>query len=282
MRLFPHDSIEYSIIEKLQKESLSPVFLIGELRKKKPSLTKQAVYQAIRKLRQLEIVIVSTQRVSLSSVWIDKMHEFFIQAKNAYQGTADTERNYREDFLSMEDGDKITYVFKTHQHVEAFWNHTSNALRRIMPADEPLYIYAPHEWAMLVRQETERRLMKLGQEEGHPWYFYVPYKDPLDEYIRQFFNKPSLLYNNEKHYFKENIYINTHGDYIIEVATDPKTQKSIDDFYKTYSVWDGAAKARLNFIVSHMKGKNKLTISRNAKKASKYKQLFKKYFPMPV
>jgi hypothetical protein len=75
-------------------------------------------------------------------------------------------------------------------------------------------------------------------------------------------------------------YFNTYGDYIIEVTLDPKTQKSIDDFYKSYTIWNDDAKARLNFIVSHMKGRNKLTISRNAKKAEKYKKLFRKYFPV--
>lgn len=277
MNLFPKRSLEYSIITKLQKQSWVIVELIEELRKTQSKLTKQAVYQVIRSLRKSEIVIVTSKKVALSSVWIDRMYEFFATAKNIYEGAS--EKNLSQDnFLSLEDGDQITYLFKNPRTTDIFWGHASNLLRTVMPKDEPLYIYTTHEWPMLVRQETELALMKSSEEDGHPWYFYVPYKDPLDEYVKQFFTRPSMIHNEAKHYFKENLYINTHGDYLIEVAIDPKTQKSIDDFYKTYSVWNDDAKGRLNFIVSHMKGRNKITISRNAKKAAKYKQFFKKYF----
>jgi hypothetical protein len=51
-------------------------------------------------------------------------------------------------------------------------------------------------------------------------------------------------------------YFNTYGDYIIEVTLDPKTQKSIDDFYKSYSVWDDHAKARLNFKITAVLAKS--------------------------
>jgi hypothetical protein len=282
MNLFPKKSLEYSIILKLQKQSWVIVELIDELRKTRTKLTKQAVYQALRRLRKSEIVITASKKASLSSVWIDRMYDFFSVAKNIYEGAPAVPGVYQENFVSLEDGDQITYIFKNPQNTDIFWGHASNILRGLMPSGEPLFIYTPHEWSMLAREQTEKDLMRNGTEDGHPWYVYIPYKDPLDEFTKPMFTTPNLAHTEAKHYFKENFYINTHGDYLIEVTLDPKTQKSIDDFYKTYSVWDAAAKARLNFIVSHMKGKNKLTISRNAKKASKYKQLFKKYFPMPV
>lgn len=280
MNLFPKQSLEYSIITKLQRQSWVIVELIDELRTSRPKLTKQAVYQSLRKLRSSEIVIIASKKASLSSVWIDRMYDFFLTAKNIYEGTTEIGLS-QGDFLSLEDGDQITYLFKNPKNTDIFWGHASNLLRTIMPSGEPLFIYTPHEWSMLAREETEKSLMKNGVEDGHPWYVYIPYKDPLDEFTKPKFTAPNLVHTERKHYFKENFYINTHGDYLIEVTMDPKTQKSIDDFYKTYTVWDDTAKARLNFIVSHMKGKNKLTISRNAKKAAKYKQLFKKYFPMP-
>lgn len=278
MNLFPKKSLEYSIITHLQKQSWAIVELIEKLRISQPKLTKQAVYQVIRRLRKSEIVVVTSKKVALSSLWIDRMYDFFAIAKRVYEGGAMENTFSQESFLLLEDGDQITYVFKNPKTTDIFWGHASNVLRGVMPAGEPLYIYTPHEWPLLARKETEKALMKLGAEEGHPWYVYIPYKTPLDELTKSLFARPHMAHTESKHYFKENFYINTHGDYIIEVSLDSKTQKSIDDFYKNYSVWNQEAKDRLNHIVSHMKGKNKLTISRNAKKAARYKKFFKKYF----
>jgi hypothetical protein len=281
MNLFPQKSLEYTIIEHLQKQSWVIVDLIEDMRKTRPKLAKQGVYQAIRKLKKLEIVVITKKRVALSSVWIDRMHEFFTVAKRIYEGAPGDTSVYRESFVALEDGDQITYVFKNPKTTDVFWGHAFNVLQSIMPKDEPLYMYSSHEWSFLAREETETELMRKGEEEGHPWYAYISHKDPLDIFTKKkYFGRTSMAHVEDKFYFKENFYFNTYGDYIIEVTLDPKTQKSIDDFYKSYSVWDDHAKARLNFIVSHMKGRNKLTISRNAKKAEKYKKLFRKYFPV--
>ena len=278
MNLFPKSSLEYQIITHLQKQSWVIVELIEELRKTRPKLSKQAVYQIIRSLKKSEIVIVTSKRVSLSSIWIDRMYEFFTVAKHIYEGSSVDQDLHQESFLSLEDGDQITYVFKNPKTTDIFWGHASNILRSIMPTGEPLYIYTPHEWFILAREQTEKDLMRRGESDGHPWYVYVPYKDPLDEYVKPMFKRPSMIYMERKHYFKENFYINTHGDYTIEVTLDPKTQKSIDEFYKNNTVWNEETKARLVHIVSNMHGKNKLTVSRNSKKSEKYKRFFKKYF----
>lgn len=280
MNLFLKKSLEYAIITNLQKQSWVIVELIEKLRINQPKLTKQAVYQAIRKLRKSEIVVVTSKKVALSSVWIDRMYDFFSIAKRVYEGNSSESTTTQESFLSLEDGDQITYLFKNPKTTDIFWGHASNVLRGVMPEGEPLYIYTPHEWSMLAREETEKSLMQLGAKEGHPWYVYIPHKTPLDELTKSIFPRPHRAHTENKRYFKENFYINTHGDYIIEVVLDPKTQRSIDDFYTSTETWNNDTRARLIGIISHMKGKNKLTISRNRKKSEKYKRFFKKYFHM--
>ncbi len=277
MNLFPKTSLEYQIITYLQKQSWVIVDLIGELRKTRPKLSKQAVYQIIRSLKKSEIVIVASKQVSLSSIWIDRMHEFFTIAKYAYEGS--TQGNISgESFLNLEDGDSISYLFKNPNATDVFWAHTFNILMGIMPAHEPIYLYNPHQWFLLARQESETLLLKQAEQNGHPWYQYIAHKTSLDDFTKSFFKKPNLAHTQAKHYFKENYYVNIFGDFLIEVVLDPKTEQAINNFYQVHTEWNNTAKSEITKIISHMKGRNKLTISRNAKKAGKIKRMLGKYF----
>jgi hypothetical protein len=278
MNLFPKSSLEYQIITHLQKQSWVIVDLIEELKKTRPKLSKQAVYQIVRSLKKSEIIIVASKRVSLSSIWIDRMYEFFSVAKYAYEGS--TQGNISgESFLNLEDGDSISYLFKNPNATDVFWAHAFNILMGIMPKGEPIYLYNPHQWFLLARTESETLLLKQGEDEGHPWYQYIAHKTFLDDFTKKtFFKNPSAAYAQEKQYFKENYYVDTFGDFLIEAWLDPKTQQAINQFYQAHNVWNDDAKSQITRIVSHMKGRNKLTISRNAKKSGKIKRMLGKYF----
>lgn len=277
MNLFPKSSLEYQIITLLQKQSWVIVDLIKELQKTRPKLSKQAVYQIIRSLKKSEIVIVASKRVSLSSIWIDRMYQFFTVAKYAYEGSIHgTIAN--ETFLDLEDGDSIAYQFKNPNTTDIFWGHALHLLTGIMPPNEPVFLYNPHQWFLLARTESEKILLDQAEHSGHPWYQYIAHKTPLDEMVKPFFKKPNLVHTQEKHYFKENYYVNIFGDFLIEVSLDPKTQHAIDQFYATHTEWNDESRLHITKIVSHMIGRNKLTISRNAKKAEKIKKMLGKYF----
>jgi hypothetical protein len=279
MNLFPKASLEYQIITHLQKKSWVIVELIEELRRIRPKLSKQAVYQILRSLKRGEIVIVLSKRVSLSSIWIDRMHEFFSIAKYAYEGGASVPENTpNESFLNLEDGDSISYLFKNPNATDVFWAHALNILMGIMPKDEPVYLYNPHQWFLLARTESETLLLDQALRENHRWFQYISHKTPLDDFTKSFFKRPHLVHTQEKQYFKENYYVNLFDDFIIEVVLDPKTQSAVDEFYNTHIIWNTAAKNRIIYIVSHMKGRNKLTISRNAKKSENMKRMLGKYF----
>ena len=269
-------SIEGHIINLLQKQSLTSANLLVLIQERRPGTTKQALYAALRKLRAQEIVILHKKVVSLSSIWVTKMNEFFQLAHHFYINAATSDNG----FLNLEDGDRISYTFKNPTTTDIFWGHASLLLRSIMPAGEPLYLYMPHDWFLLAREEPEKASLVKCIEEGHPWRLYIASKTPLDEYNKSMIKKPHLVHTEDKKYFKNNYYFNSHGDYIIEVWLDPKTQELIDAFYKTYTVWDKSARTKIMSIISNMKGNNRLTISRNKKRADAFKKTMGKYFPV--
>lgn len=276
MNLFPKQSLESTIITHLQQKSWIIVELINELKKVRPKLSKQSVYQVLRNLKKSEIVVITSKRVALSSIWIDRMHEFFTVAKLAYEGT-DTSS---ERFMNLEDGDRIVYEFKDPTATDIFWGHAIGLLMVYMKTNEPVLLYNPHQWFLLMRPDSEMHLIKQSESTGHPWFTYIPSKSILDKYSKSLFSGTSSCYLGDLHYFKPNRYINVYGDYIIEVDIDETTHQQIDRIFETESD-PGNAQQKLLSLISRMKGRNRLTISRNTKKAAKYKKIFEKYFIFP-
>lgn len=142
-----------------------------------------------------------------------------------------------------------------------------------------MYAYNPHEWIMLVRPEIETDLFKKVTSSGKQILLLAGGTTPLDKIISKEFDGAIKQYHptNELLFDKRNYYLNIFDDFIIEAHLDEVTAKKIDDFYNTATEWSPITEAMLKKIIAN-EGKNKLTISRNRKKADKLKKMFKGYF----
>ncbi len=233
------------------------------------------MYQVLRKLKQEEVVVLRSKRVSLSHVWINKMADYFATAKRIY--TMDEKPS--EDFLQLRDGDKISYTFKNPAFTDMFWGHAMSILTEVAHPKEPVYIYNPHEWFLLARKESEKEIFDLIKKNNRQLFVAVGNRDALDRLIaKEFDGKIQQYYMSEKFLFpKNNYYLNVFGDFLIEVWLDQKTSQSIDRYYKnTEKYAEESGKILMDIIQG--RGKNKLTISCNAKKAGRMKRMLNKYF----
>jgi hypothetical protein len=262
------------ILSLLQKGSLGTGKLLKKVQEMRPGTTKQALYQILRKLKTDEVVVMRSKQVSLSHIWINKMAEYFKDAQRAYTA----HETPSEDFLGLADGEKISYTFKSPAHTDMFWGHAFGILAEVTKND-PLYIYNPHEWFILAREESEKILFNELREKKKQIYMLIGHNDALDvSSKKEFENEFTQYYASEKKLFpKENYYVNMFGEYVIEAWIDENVALQIDLFYKETNVFDENAEKKIKSIVEQ-KGKNKLSISRNKRKAEKLKNLFKKYF----
>jgi hypothetical protein len=275
MNILKPQSIEEYVISLLQKESCSATELLALIRKYRPKTTKQALYATLRKLRSSEIIVIHKMRVSLSSIWVTKMAEFFMLSKHFYTKTVTTD----EGFLNLEDGDRVTYSFKNPNITDIFWGHAFNILAEITNITEPIYIYNPHDWFMLARPETEKILFEKITTKGKQILVLGGGVTFLDKFILKEFNGDTAQYHPTKEliFEKRNYYINIFGDFIIEVHLDEVSTKKIDTFYNNTIIWNTETETKLKKIITN-EGKNKLTISRNKKRSDKLKKMFNKYF----
>lgn len=267
--------IEDLIIKTLKEGPLPSMDLVKKISAQRVRATKQAVYSALRKLKKEEIVVTHGKVASLNSLWINKMSDFFAEARHHYS-IANVEA---EGFLALEDGDKITYNFKNPETTDAFWGHAFDILANIMEKDEPVFIYNPHQWFLLARENQETALFKRITTQKRQILITSPGQTALDKFVRKYFDGTYTQYYLSDHelFKKSNYYVNIFGDYLVEVWIDEKTQEKIDGFYKTNSEFTEENKRKIQNIIA-TQGKNKLSISRDKDKAEKIKKMLKKDF----
>ena len=267
-------TIEDHIFNILQKGALPIVELIKSIKEKRPKTTKQGVYLMIRKLKKQEIVVVNNKNISLSSVWLKALEEFTVQAQYNTKNIT----SYGNDFLNLNQGEKLQYFFKNPILTDAFWSHVFLTLVEESDPKNPVLIYNPHEWFLLVRNKNETDLFERIAERGQKLAVLSAYNTDLDRSVRQYFNgleeydiSPAPLFE------KDNYYINVIGNFVIEAWLDKNIMAEVNNFYQTTSVFTDSEKEKLEKILMQ-KGRNKFTITHNKRKADSIRAKFKKYF----
>lgn len=268
-------NLNQMILDQLQTGSKKISGLIGVLQKERPGTTKQGVYAALRALRAEEKVVLHAGRASLNNAWLDQMMDYFTIARQHYTAT-DARDN---SFLQLVEGEKIQYFFRDPLQTDMFWSHAFAIFANVVPVETPLYLYNPHDWFLLARHENERALIGAVIKSGRYYFMTVGNRMPLDRLIaKEFDGERAQYYMVEKSLFKkENYYLNIFGDYLIEVFIDTKIAAQLDDFYAKYKDYNPAAQEELEKIIQS-RGRSKLVISRNAKKAARLAAVLKKFF----
>ena len=269
------EPIEQILFTLLQKGTMTIPELIEAIERTRPQTTKQGVYRVLRKLKNEEKIVIHGKSVSLNLHWIKNMSEFFSLAQyySSPKLAADG------SFLGIQEKDKVVYFFKNLKLLDAFWSHAFHMFNAVLPADKPILVYNPHEWFAYARPETEQTLLRAMKEKNRQVLVVVTHNESLDQKLKTRFSSDTLQYHSmdKKIFDKENYYLNIFGDFLIEVSIDQNIAQHIDTFFKKTQKFTNAAKEELMQIVSQA-GRNKLTISRNKKKATKYKKMMSKYF----
>jgi len=267
--------IEDYILRYLQSGPILMLDLVKKIQNDRLKTTKQAVYAALRILKQNEQIITYKGMASLNLSWLNAMVNYFALAQNSYAKGDPAQGS----FIDLENKEKIKYYFKNPIKADIFWTHALYLLIERSAAKEPIFIYNPHEWFLLARADNEKEVFKTIIEKGHRLLLTVGGNTFLDRYIKKSFDNDSSQYHSlETPLFKEkNYYLNIVGDFLIEVWLDKNISDKIENFYKDATAWDENRLAELKDIISG-ESRMKIVISRNQQKAEKIKRSLKKYF----
>ena len=273
------NSIRELIISSIQKGSRNIVELISDIQKNRPNTTKQAVYTAIRNLKREEVVVVHKKHISLNKVWVKNQLNFFTIADSDYTHEGS---NY-DNLLLMEEGDKITYFFKSAYATDQYWAHLYETMVENMDKSMPAVLYNPHEWFLVARKESEEMIFNRLSSQSKLMFMVIGGTNDLDKLVvKTAFKQWKHQYNFRPDLkFDKNYYINIFGDFIIEAKLDEKVSLEIDEFFSKYKILTPSNIAELKIIVSK-RGKNKLMITRNKKRAFNLRKMLAYDFHVPA
>ena len=259
------------VIDKLQSGPISTARLLEAVRKRRRGTTKQGMYRVLRKLVAGEVVVKHKLQVSLNVAWLAKLETFLSKAERSYIASGGS-------IMDLEDGDRVKYEFGSTNVAEAFWNHTNHVLVANHPKT-PWFGYNPHCWFFLVDAERERGFRDFIKKNGGQYFIVSDGKTPLDRSIRDEFDDRSSQYHmrDTPLFDKDNYYLNVIGDYVIEAWLDPKHSRSIERVYVATVACTPEVKEELRAIITS-KGRTKLTISHDKKKAERFRRLLAKPF----
>ncbi len=267
--------IEDLILEILSNGSVDTKTLIEKIKLVRLNTSKQAVYKILKVLKENEIIIQNREEIAISSVWLKKLVDFVEKSRLSYK----TENNLDINFVNLKQGEKVSYSFKNFEIADMFWAHVFDILLDITPFSFPIFIYNPHEWPLLARTQSETYLLNRLQNISKKLFLLVGNRTQLDIDVGKYFDGEVTNYfaSNETVFPKSNYYVNVFDDFLIEVWLDPKISADLDLFYKENKVLDENSKNKILEIIKQ-KGRNKLVITRNKRKADTIRRVFSKFF----
>lgn len=272
MSLIKPKNIEETIITLLQSGEKKATGLIEELTHLRKSVTRQAVYVALRNLKSAEVIVIYKGKVALNIAWIKDMTIALNKMAQSYGEKINT-----FDFLTLGNKESVLYSFNSLIHLDAFWGHAQSLIVEATPAAEAVYAYNPHYWFYIARPATEKKLLAAFVSQKRQFLMTVGNSSNLDKALKVNFTGDYNQYTFKRLYNRPEYYISAIGDYLIEVFLSRDTASKIERIYNeniriTNSVVDEFSE------LLKSKTRSKIKISRNHAKAAALKKKLAKNF----
>lgn len=268
--------IEEYIIELLDTRIMTGPTLLENLQKDySPTVTKQAVYLALRKLMKEEVINKIGINYSLHRIWLQKIKSF------AERHTTTNNDINPMNVLNFEDGDSVSYKFKSPFLLDIVWHHLYDITFEANEKYRVMLNHHPHEWLMLARTETESFWLSEVNKQQKMILFTIGGLTDLDRQFKRKWSSDYVKINiGESYGLKSNQYLSVVGDYIFEITMDESFEKEVDDFFKKNRKINELTQKQINAI-SKRKYRSKLKLSKNKKKADMWRKKYRKDFYIP-
>ena len=268
MLLSSNPDIKEKIISLLAKGSIDSIELQKQVSIEK-NVTKQGFYKALRELVVEEVVVKNKQTVALSNLWINKLQSFVTEVDEQYKQS--------NDFIALQEGENITYHFKTLESLDLFWMHQFFIIAKQFK-DEPILFYNSHEFWSLFRYQEQSLLYRWIKSNKRKVYFVIGGTSSLDKETTSYIAPFGLeMHYSDESIIQRNYFFTVIGEYIVSTILDTNTARAVDTLYKKYPKWNEAVANELSEILSRLR-RSKVVIERNKNKAEKLRKKLMKYF----
>jgi hypothetical protein len=270
-KLFSFTPTEQYIIDKLSNGTSTPKQLSLDYVRDFPNSPRQSIYKSITSLKSREVITGDRTGVVLSNAWLDKLQEFI-----------STTRDIPDHVLELSQGEYLSYMFPNFDVCDTFFHHHTRLMHKRTPRTIPLITHNPHHWFLVTRKQQERELWQDLAREGVLCMISVPATTRVDSQIGSYFMSldPLLKYSPATALTKNTQYVVVIGDFIYITTIEQWRADAIDAWYQTYTTITPENTQELSEIINK-RGRIKVKILRNKKKATEWRKKIGKYFLIP-
>ena len=234
--------IDDHIVETLLKGPISTLKLISRIEKIRPNTTKEAIYAALRKLNNQEVVVINKSVVSLNLQWVTSLEHYALRASTNYLHNI----SLPGYFTSLKEGESIKYEFKNLNLLDGFANHVIITLLQTT-AREHCFIYDFHNWVIYGREESETILLQTLENKERLMLLAIGSNTTLDKSIARSIRDEHVQCHvlPKKLFKKDNYSFVVIEDYVLEIIVNQEVYKEINTFFETENSLTDMNKKRL-------------------------------------
>ena len=261
--------LEELVLTHLLREGSQLTKQLVETILKKHRCTKQGVYRVVRKLKSEEKIIVYRSRVSVNSFWQEQVRSLF--------APRDTDESIVGNLHRLKKGDRISLTVRGLSSADKVWSHLFVEVENRIADRHPLFLYNPHNWAALLREETDRIHIERLTKKGRAAYLLVGATTTLDKKVTQRVATGKLDYSFG-HKINTLSYVVVVADYLFQMTLlgDGNSQ-----LQKIFSYETDMSMARKLLEKSDHKITCRIVIEKDQRKALPWKKRIGKEFFIP-
>lgn len=266
------------IIVKLLGDALYKTTDLLEVVQKPYPVSKQGFYDALRRLKKAQIILINKKIVSLNRLWIESLVNFTRGVAQTYEETYQLESKY----LNLQPSERVSYSFKSIEEADIFWNHAILLLIKNLDKQIPVTIYNPHQWFIIARYEAESLVWRTLAQEGALVLFLIGGETELDKKTVTTINKlhsHAIASLGEKELLKKTCYINIFGNIIVEMKIPLEIADKIEAWFQTGR--DDRLRIQELQKIIQSTARIKFIFSNNPKRAQKLRRQIEKHFHIP-
>jgi DNA-binding PadR family transcriptional regulator len=260
MKLLNGNLEEIILVTLLHRSPLPTPDLIKETNLGKSKFTKQGIYRVLRKLKKEEKVIIYRSVISINDLWLVKWSDALEKSGHGISLVG--------DLADLTEKEKISLKIRSLTHLDQIWSNIFLKIEPKMGKSSRLFLYNPHDWFLLLREETEKIHIRILSARRRKTFLAVHGHTFLDKQIMK--NRRGDDFHcsiNSKVNTDE--YIAVLEDYVLKIKLGNRENRIIESIFEAAEDVEDA-KSSMYEIDENVE--STLVIEKNKMKAAKWRK----------
>jgi hypothetical protein len=234
--------------------------------------TPQGVYKELRRQISKGVILLHKNAVSFNLLFINKEYDRWNSVLRNYE----VNRNLKDHFLDLQEGESITLKFKNLNDLDAYWVHAFFILEKQLKLSRHSYSIIPHDWFFYARKETDVFWTK-GQKEKSRIIITNPKAIDKDVSMQRRSSGYEVALSLNPFQQNENEYYTLIDGFIFRITLGSKITEGLKDFLDSNSKITAVDSNEINRLINTTSICT-MKITRNLSKYNKMLTKCKKYF----